>query len=197
MSPHRLSFAMPLLALGCGVSPAQPPAEPIPVPLVVSDYYSPDGFFGDGEIRGKVKLDKTCASRAPGALGDCYTITYTPGVKQFAGIFWQHPHNNWGDRPGHQILPGASRITLQVRGAAGQAITLGGGQRDSKPLHDSFQLEEVQVALSDRWTTQEVPFRGADYQNADGVIGAFMVSVRAGEGDAPIVFQLDDIRWTR
>jgi hypothetical protein len=195
----RSLLLVPILALSaCGVSPAEPPAEPIPVPMVVSEYYSPDGFFGDGETRGKVKLEKSCPTRAPGALGDCYTITYAPGIKQYAGIFWQHPHNNWGDRPGHQVMPGASKVTVQVRGArAGQGINLGGGQRDSMPLHDSFELEEVSVALTTDWKLQEVPFRGADYQNPDGVIGAFMVSVQAGETDAPIVFYLDDIRWAK
>jgi hypothetical protein len=183
-----------LLALpACGVSPAQPPAEPIPVPFVVSDHYSPDGFFGDGEVRGQVDLVKSCPVRAPGAEGDCYTITYRPGAKRFAGIFWQHPHNNWGDRPGHRVAPGATRITLQVRGPAGQVIGIGGGQQDSRPFHDDFQLEEVTVPLTDAWTPREVPFHGAGY--GSGVIGAFLVTMKAGDSDAPLVFYLDDIRW--
>lgn len=194
------TFCLALLAgfAACGVSPAEPPLEPIPVPLVVSEYYSPDGFFGDGETRGKVKLEKSCPARAPGALGDCYTITYQPGIKQYAGIFWQHPHNNWGDRPGHLVTPGATRITLQARAArAGQGITVGGGQADSKPLHDSFQLEEVTLPLTEQWAAHQIPFRGADYQGESGVIGAFMVKVFAGDTDAAITFYLDDIRWAK
>jgi hypothetical protein len=191
--------SLPLLLLAlpaCGVSPAQPPPEPIPVPFVVSDFYSPDGFFGDGETRGSVDLIKSCPSRPPGAAGDCYTITYRPGIKRYAGIFWQHPHNNWGDRPGHRIAPGATRLTLQARGPAGQAITVGGGQMDSKPLGDSFKLEEVTVALTPAWTAHEVPFRGASYDGPNGVIGAFQFNVKAGDGDEPITFYLDDLRWT-
>jgi hypothetical protein len=183
-----------LLALpACGVSPAQPPPEPIAVPFVVSDFYSPDGFFGDGETRGQVDLVKSCPSRAPGAQGDCYTITYRPGVKRFAGIFWQHPHNNWGDRAGHKVGPGAMKVTLQARGKAGQLISVGGGQKDSQPFHDDFQLEEVSVGLTDSWTPQQIPFRGMTY--ASGVIGAFLVTVKAGDDDAAITFYLDDIRW--
>jgi hypothetical protein len=186
---------IPLLTLPACVSAAEPPPTPIPVPFVVSDYYSPDGFFGDGELRGRLEVDKSCPARAPGAQGDCYTITYRPGVKRFAGIFWQHPHNNWGDRPGHTVSPGATRVTFQARGPAGQTISAGGGQADSSPHHDSFALEEVSIALTPEWARQEIPFRGMSYQGESGVIGAFMVSLRAGDDDAPIVFHLDDVRW--
>jgi hypothetical protein len=184
---------IPLLALSaCGVSPAQPPSEPIPLPFIVSDYFSPDGFFGDGELRGQLDLVKSCPSRAPGAQGDCYTITYRPGVKRFAGVFWQHPHNNWGDRAGHRVAPGATRVTLQARGPAGQLISVGAGQRDSQPMHDDFQLEEVSVSLGEAWARTEIPFRGMTYS---GVIGAFLVSIKAGDKDDPVTFYLDDLRW--
>jgi hypothetical protein len=192
------SFALSLLLLpACGVTPAEPPPEPIAVPFVVSDYYSPDGFFGDGETRGNLTLVKSCPTRAPGAAGDCYTITYAPSVKRFAGIFWQHPHNNWGDRPGHHVAPGATRVTLQSRGAAGQVISVGAGQMDSKPLGDSFALEPVTVSLTDAWTAHEIPFRGANYDGPSGVIGAFVVSLAAGDSDDPVTFFLDDIRWAK
>ena len=51
---------------GC-VSPAEPASQPIQVPFVVSDYYSPDGFFGDGETRGQLELNKECPDRPAGA----------------------------------------------------------------------------------------------------------------------------------
>jgi hypothetical protein len=188
-------FAFLLLLPACGVTPAEPPPEPIRVPFVVSDYYSPDGFFGDGEIAGKVNLTKSCPTRAPGAAGDCYTIEYRPDIKGYAGIFWQHPHNNWGDRPGHRVGPGATRVTFQARGPGGQIVTAGGGQMDSKPFGDSFKLEEVTVSLSDTWTPHEVPFRGMNYAGPNGVIGAFLIVVKAGAEDQPITFFLDDIRW--
>jgi hypothetical protein len=184
-----------VLFAGCGVSAAEPPPEPLPIPFVVSDYYSPDGFFGDGETRGKLDLVKSCPARAPGAQGDCYTITYRPSVKRFAGIFWQHPHNTWGDRPGHRVTPGATRIAFQAHGRAGQVISVGAGQKDTQPHHDKFMLEEASVTLTESWAPGEVLFRGMDYQGDSGVLGAFVVSLRAPDNDDPIVFYLDDIRW--
>jgi hypothetical protein len=193
--------ALALLAAAAGacVSPAEPPGEPLPVPFVVSDYYSPDGFFGDGEVRGQLQLDKACPSRPPGAGGDCYTVSYRPGVKRFAGIFWQHPHNNWGTWPGHTIAAGATRVSVQARGArGGEQITVGAGQNASQPHRDSFKAPEQTLALTTTWTRHEIPMLGLPYATGgSGVIGAFLLSLKAPEDDAVTVFHLDDLRWER
>ena len=133
----------------------------------------------------------------PGAHGDCYTVTYRPGVKRFGGVFWQYPHNNWGYWPGHQVAAGAARIVFRARGArGGEGLTAGAGQTNTpNPHNDSFQLEEATFALTDRWTEHEVPFRGAAYSGASGVIGAFLITLIAPENDQPTVIHLDDIRW--
>jgi hypothetical protein len=192
-----MGLALLALQAGACVSPAEPPSEPLPIPFVVSDYYSPDGFFGDGETRGQMDLNKECPDRAPGVGGDCYTITYRPGVKRFGGIFWQYPHNNWGYWPGHAVAPGATRITFRARGAkGGEGVTVGAGQGGTaNPHNDAFKLEETTVALTAGWTQHEVPFRGTTYQGKSGVIGAFLVTLVAPENDQPTVIHLDDIRW--
>jgi hypothetical protein len=188
--------ALVLAAVGC-VSPAEPPAEPLPVPFVISDYYSPDGFFGDGETRGQLEVRKDCPDRAPRASGDCYVVNYRPGVRRFGGVFWQYPHNNWGYWPGHQIAPGATRIRFQARGArGGEGLSAGAGQNMTpNPHNDSFRLEEATFALTDRWSEHEVPFRGASYGGPSGVIGAFLITLVAPENDEPVVIYLDDLRW--
>jgi hypothetical protein len=190
-------IALVAVAAGC-VSPAEPPSEPLPIPFVVSDYYSPDGYFGDGEVAGFLDLVKACPQRAPGGQGDCYTLTYKVGIKRYAGIFWQHPHNNWGFAPGHQVTPGATRITFQARGQnGGEVLTAGAGQMDTLPHHDSFKLEEKTVGLTTAWTQQEVPFRSVSYQGDDGVLGAFLISLAAPADDATTVLYLDDIKWAK
>lgn len=192
----RLALAC-CLGTGACVAPAEPPRQPIPIPFVVSDYYSPDGFFGDGEVEGHLALSRDCPSRPAGARGDCVTITYRPGPKGFAGIFWQHPHNNWGDFRGHEIAAGATRITFFARGnRGGKVINVGAGQA-GMPLSDSFKLEEVQVAMKNEWTRHEVPFRGANYRGENGVLGAFVFSLPGAENDETTVFHLDDIRWDK
>ena len=124
------------------------------MPFVVSDYYSPDGFFGDGETRGQLELKKECPARAPGAMGDCYTVTYRPGVKRFAGIFWQYPHNNWGYWPGHQIAPGATRITFRARGAAAARCSTSAPASATAPTPTTTRSSwrRRTVALTADWT---------------------------------------------
>jgi hypothetical protein len=196
--PAARAAAVGLVLAAACVSPAEPPLEPLPLPMVVSDHYAPEGFFGDGETRGQVEMSRTCPDRAPGASGDCYTLTYRPGVRRFAGVFWQYPHNNWGFWPGHYIAPGAARIAFQARGArGGETITAGAGQSDTPHQHrDSFSLDGTTVALTDRWSEYQVLFRGSTYAGASGVIGAFLISMVAPENDQTVVVHLDDIRWT-
>ena len=78
----------------------------------------------------------------PGARGDCYTITYRPGIKRFAGIFWQHPHNNWGFWPRPRRSPPAPPASPSRPAAPGRprSLNVGAGQRDSPNAHhDTLQ----------------------------------------------------------
>jgi len=190
-------IALALGGAGCGVHAADPPDVPVPVPFAVSDYYSPDGYWGDGETRGALVVDKSCPARAPGAVGDCYTITYRPGDHRFAGINWQYPHNNWGTQPGLPIAAGAARITLQARGQrGGEKLGVGAGQGGDHPHRDGFTIGPLDVDIGAQWGALAIPLGGQSYQGADGVIAAFVVSLNAGPDEqGPIVVYLDDLRW--
>jgi hypothetical protein len=183
-------------ALGACVAPADPPVEPLPVPFVVSDYYSPDGFWGDGETRGALDVQRTCSSPA-GAAGDCYTVRYTPGAHRFAGVNWQYPHNNWGFHPGHQIAPGATRITLSARGrAGGEVVSFSAGQTaTSNPFNDTFSLGAQKAELTTQWASFTVPLRGERYDGPAGLIGAFVVSLTAPDDGHAVEFDVSDLRW--
>jgi hypothetical protein len=195
----RHALIVPLIALaGCGVDNTPPPQEPLALPLVVSDYYSPDGLWGDGETRGAVDVQKSCPDRPAGALGDCYRITYTPGDRRFAGIDWQFPHNNWGQQPGLRITAGATRITVWARGdRGGETVKLGAGQGGTMMYRDNFDAPSVEVALTRAWARYEVPLGPAGYQSPSGVIGAFVLALDAGSDGSARVFFLDDLRWQR
>jgi hypothetical protein len=201
MKPSRM-LAHALLSMfgaGCGVNEADPPAEPVPLPLVVSDFFSPDGYWGDGEKRGAVALDKSCPARAPGATGDCYTITYTPGDRHFAGINWQYPHNNWGTAPGLRVAAGAGRITVQARGArGGEIVGLGAGQTNThNPHDDGFNVGPFDVDLTTAWAPFTIPITGQSYAGTSGLVAAFILTLEAGDDERPQVLYLDDLRWQK
>ena len=53
----------------------------------------------------------------------CIKMRYNAeGLKQWAGIYWQHPANNWGDKKGGYNITGATKLTFWARGANGYEI---------------------------------------------------------------------------
>ena len=199
-----------LLESGSCTPPTAPPDDtPLGVPFTVSDHFSPTGYMGDGTSIGVVTmLAAACPTRAPGALGDCYQVTYVPPVPTengWAGVYWQYPGNNWGDYPGHKVLPGATKVTGSARGSRGGEIltfTIGGiaVSDGTKAFHDSLDVTAPPVTLTTDWQPFEVPFDGATY---DEVLGGFswIMNLPTPDGGAanaqPIVFYLDNITWSR
>jgi hypothetical protein len=106
-----------LAIVACG-----PPAEadrtksgPIVGPFVVSDFFTPSGLMGDGEIPGRVSegIDENCKMpRPPGAQGDCYHFLWRadqdkpePLDAHWMGAYWVYPSNSWGTVPGRALQP--------------------------------------------------------------------------------------------
>src|SRR5690348_8966984 len=95
ISPVKLATAILLssVVVACG-----PPDEadrakagPIKGPFVVSNFFTPSGFMGDGAIPGRltVGINKNCKlPRPPGAQGDCYHYLYKVGDVRWAGSYW-------------------------------------------------------------------------------------------------------------
>jgi len=105
--------------------------------------------MGDGTTIGVVNMvAAVCPSRAPGAVGDCYSVTYTPPdptANGWAGVYWQYPGNNWGGYAGHTIRPGATRVTVWAMGKKGGeqlSFKVGGiaTADDTQPFHDSISV---------------------------------------------------------
>jgi hypothetical protein len=85
--------------------------------------------MGDGMLPGYIlaDVDEDCKARPGGALGNCYRFTYSVGEEKWAGVYWQHPANNWGSRPGRSI--GTTFSGMKFTAAAEYHIVLpaGGG----------------------------------------------------------------------
>jgi hypothetical protein len=97
--------------VGCG-----PPDEanraktgPINGPFIVSEYFTPSGFMGDGAQADPplltVAINKSCKQPRPaGAQGDCYHYLYKVGNVKWAGSYWVYPSNSWGTIPGRRVV---------------------------------------------------------------------------------------------
>src|SRR5579862_8735661 len=83
-----------------------------------TNHYIPSGWMGD---YGDLKLDDG-NTNDPADGKTCIKITYSGKATQganWAGIFWQHPANNWGEKPGGYDLSAYKRLTFWARGEEG------------------------------------------------------------------------------
>ena len=115
MTPISLEKSAAALCLSIVMVACGPPDEasraasgPIKGPFVVSNFFTPSGFMGDGAIPGRltVGINENCKQPRPaGAQGDCYHFLYKPGDVKWAGAYWVYPSNSWGSVPGRAIVP--------------------------------------------------------------------------------------------
>jgi hypothetical protein len=194
------------LPVACVPTTGVPDDEVLSVPLTVSDFFSPTGYLGDGATVGPLNMiADTCPTQSPNALGDCYVVTYTPPLAAtYAGIYWQYPGNNFGAYYGHNIAPGATKVTVWARGEnGGEQITFKVGgiatSDSTQPFHDSLQESGPLETLTTTWTQYTVPFNGDTYKEVLGGFAWVMtppVQANGVPSTKPIVFYLDDIRWS-
>src|SRR5258708_5639960 len=87
------------------------------------NHFIPSGWMGD---YGDLKLDDS-STTDPADGKTCIKITYNGKAAQganWAGIFWQHPANNWGEKPGGFDLSSFKRLTFSSRGEqSGEKVT--------------------------------------------------------------------------
>jgi hypothetical protein len=109
----------------------------------------------------------------------------------WAGMIWQSPANDWGDKPGGYNLSGATRLTFWARGeAGGEKVDFSfGGIRGDKPFHDTAD-GKVNVDLTKDWKQYSIDLSG---KNLSCIKSGFGWSI-AGAGK-PVTFYLDDIGY--
>lgn len=194
---------------------------PLALPVAVTDYYTNQGWFGDANVMtyftpGATIISQAssaagpCATRQPGARGQCLQIVYTPpaaltapaGGGAFVGVFFlttlamAHPEAippmragdpNWGDEPGKSIAPGASSISFWAASTTpGLVVTFKAGT-----ANDAFSLPETPQTLTQTWTRGSLAIAGYNYGTS--VAGAFAWILKDTTHAA--TFYLDGIVW--
>lgn len=162
---------------------------PAPIPFAVDSYFVPSGYMGDGETSGALLDDASCPMRAGEKKGLCHHITWKPGAKGWAGIYWQYPDGNWGAAEGRDISPGATRVSFWAWGkTGGEKVNFLVGIQEA----DGFHVESGDITLTTQPTQYFVKLAGAQYTK---VVGGFGWSSGTSDGSTPVVFHVDDIQW--
>jgi hypothetical protein len=153
----------------------------------VSDHFAPAGWMGNTKA---VRMDEACRV-SPHSGDTCLRFEYQD-AGDWAGVVWQNPPGDWGDKPGGWNLTGAKKLVFWARGENGtETISfklgiLGSGMK----FPDSGTGELADVKLSQDWKEYTIDLTN---QNLARIKTGFSWSL-AGQGH-PLTFYLDDIRF--
>lgn len=162
-----------------------------------SNHFAPSGWMGDvGDLS---MNDESMESPFSGAT--CIKITYSGSRSQgkgWAGIYWQAPPNNWGNRKGGFDLTGYNKMVFKARGETGEEVIsklkvggIGIGAEASYP--DSDEKETGPVQLTDEWKEYSINLAGLDLSYISGGFAVIFVADHMPEGGT---IYLDDLYFT-
>ena len=171
-----------------------PTPTPTPfTPLYVPEAYYPSGWMGDW---GDITLDDSYTDN-PHSDPICIKIIYSAAKSQeegWAGIYWQHPDSNWGDKIGGYDLTGATKLTFWARGEKGgeKAEFKVGGITGKYPDSLRPPVSTGVVILSDNWQQYTIDLTGKDLSH---IIGGFVWVTNKNRNPYGCTIYLDDIRY--
>jgi len=158
----------------------------------VSNHYVPSGWMPPTASQ-DLKFDQSW--KEDPYLGDtCIKISYkdNSGIR-WAGVYWQHPANNWGAVNSSYDLSGAARLTFWARGKKGgeriEEFKVGGIMGE---YSDSDSASIGPVILNKEWTRYTIDLRGKDMSY---IIGGFCWSTNADVNPEGVIFYLDEIKY--
>ncbi len=160
------------------------------LPFVVDSRYATSGYMGDGE-QGAIVESGACPERAGEKRGACHRFVYTKpatGSKNFGGVYWQFPANNWGEAPGFDIPGGAVAVSFY---AWSDTDGLGAIFQAGIAAGDGFEVKTNTTTLGTSPQRFVIDLAGAAYED---VAGAFAWSTQAPVGTTHTVY-VDDIVW--
>ena len=164
--------------------------KPVKVPYaiyadgVASTFYA-SGWMGN---TGAMKTDDGCTEN-PHSGDVCLKVSYD-AKDNWAGIYWQDPPNDWGDKEGGVNLENATMLEFWARGEkGGEKVNFFMGGIENKPFSDTGSGKR-EVTLKKTWTRYRIPLDGEDLSRIKTAFGFNF----GGQGK-PFAFFLDDIRY--
>ncbi|MFA6358374.1 MAG: hypothetical protein WCY09_06925 [Candidatus Omnitrophota bacterium] len=156
------------------------------------NHYIPSGWMGD---YGDVKMNDQAAEN-PHAGTTSIQFIYSAKKSQnqgWAGVYWQNPSNNWGNKKGGFDLTGMTKLTFWARGAKGGEViqkVIIGGIKGTYP--DTVSVEMGPIELTDAWKQYTVNLVGKDLSYLNG---AFGWTTTADLNPSGATFYIDDIKF--
>ena len=156
------------------------------------NHFIPSGWMGD---YGDIRLSDGYMENPHGGTA-CIKIEVLPRRSQgagWAGIYWQNPANNWGNKKAGFDLTGTKALKFWARGEKGIEVIsefkMGGITGE---FSDSDSAGIGPVRLSNEWREYTIDLEGRDLSH---IIGGFCWSASLDDNPEGLVFYLDDIRY--
>jgi len=156
------------------------------------NHYAPSGWMGD---TGDLKLDDQ-SKDAPHSGETCIKVVYSAQKTKgqgWAGIYWQNPPNNWGNKKGGFDVTGLNKLTFWAKGAKGGEVISTikiGGIKGENP--DSAEVEIGPLELTTEWQQFTVNLTGQDLSY---ISGGFSFVVKSDLNAEGATIYLDDIKY--
>ncbi len=178
----------PLLGSGPKPKKALPPA-PTPFPVYrdgAHGVWYASGYMGNN---GAMRLDEKCDEK-PHSGETCLKVEYSAN-DNWAGVFWQSPANDWGDKAGGANLSKSSMLVFWARGEkGGEKVSFFMGGLKDKAFSDTANRKLENVTLKKEWTRYRIPLDGEDLSYIKTGFGFNF----GGQG-RQFAFYLDDIEY--
>lgn len=155
-----------------------------------NNHYAPSGWMGDVA---NIELDQSYTQETHSG-NSCIKMRFSvDGLKQWAGVYWQHPVDNWGDKKGGYNLTGATKLTFWARGANGyeviSEVKIGG---ISGVYGDSDVAWLKGIKLTGSWKQYTIDLSKSDLSS---ISGGFCIVFSKKDNPKGCTVFLDDIRY--
>lgn len=152
------------------------------------EHYTPSGYMGSAD---RVTMDLQHTDK-PKAGKHCIRVSFDSAGEDWAGVVWQDPANDWGEKPGGFNLNGAKTLSFWARGeAGGEVVNFGFGLLGADAEHrDSAGGKIENLKLTNQWKQYKIDVTGKDLSQ---IKTGFYWSL-AGTGKNQ-VFYLDNIEF--
>lgn len=157
--------------------------------------YVASGYMPTGEC---VTMDEGYAEQCQSGQS-CIKVNYdvvcSKKGRQWAGVYWLNPADNWGDKKGGYNLSGAKKLVFWAKGAKGGeqiAEFKIGGLGANKEYPDSDTVSIGPVILTNEWREYTIDLRDRDLSN---IAGGFAWVANADANPDGCEFYLDHIQY--
>jgi len=157
------------------------------------NHFYPSGWMGDTR---DLSLNQAYSKNIY-AGKTAIKVQYTPKNREkWAGIYWQYPSNNWGDKEGGYDLSKATYLTFWARGETGNEIIseikIGGIKGDIDEYGDTDSASKKNIKLAKEWKLYYLDLRKIDTSR---IVGGFCFAVSKKHNPKGCTFYLDEIRY--